>query len=278
MPHRSFRVPLNRLPLLLLPLAAPALLAAQSPGARAPRPQVMVLGTAHLDNPGRDVNNVRIDDVLTPARQAQLADLAERLRRFRPTKIAIEVPWGDTTFDADYQRYRRGELVLTRNERHQVAFRLARLLGHEHVYPIDYKRDMRIGEVMQWAGAHGQGALAGRAQSVFVREIKPLLDSLQGASIVEMYRVANSPRLDSATVRAYLVEARIGDGRENPGAEDVGGWYGRNLHIFSNLTRIIAGPEDRVLVLFGAGHAPWLRQYVQASGDYDLVDPGDYLK
>ncbi|HEU4699065.1 MAG TPA: DUF5694 domain-containing protein [Gemmatimonadales bacterium] len=281
MPPRSRRRCPSRFATLLLSLVAPAVLVAQgavSPPSPAPtRPHVMILGTGHMNNPGRDHHNVAIDDVLAPARQAQLAELAGRLRRFRPTKIAIEAPWGDTTFDADYQRYRRGEFTLTRDERHQVAFRLARLLGHAHVYPIDYRQDMQIGEVMGWASAHGQGALVERANGFFVREIKPRLDSLVGMSMVEAFRLANSPAMDSLTVRAYLLEARIGNGSENPGAADVGGWYARNLHIFANLTRIIDAPDERVLVLFGAGHGPWLRQYVQASGDYELVAARDYL-
>ena len=69
-------------------LAFPSVALAQAPE---PEPiQVMVLGVPHLDNPGRDVNNARIDPVTTPDKQAQLAQIAEDLARFRPTAIAIE--------------------------------------------------------------------------------------------------------------------------------------------------------------------------------------------
>ena len=53
--------------------------------------EVMVLGTYHMDNPGLDVINARIGDVTTPTRQHELADVADRLARFKPTRIAIEV-------------------------------------------------------------------------------------------------------------------------------------------------------------------------------------------
>ena len=54
------------------------------------RIQVMVLGTYHFDNPGQDLHNMKVDSVLTPAKQAELADVASRLAKFNPTKIAVE--------------------------------------------------------------------------------------------------------------------------------------------------------------------------------------------
>ena len=41
--------------------------------------QVMILGSYHMGNPGQDLHNVKVDDVRTPAKQAELADVAARL-------------------------------------------------------------------------------------------------------------------------------------------------------------------------------------------------------
>src|SRR5438270_9352801 len=65
-------------------------LLAQSPTPAPTRIQVMVLGTYHFDNPGQDLHNMKVDSVLTPAKQAELADVASRLAKFNPTKIAVE--------------------------------------------------------------------------------------------------------------------------------------------------------------------------------------------
>lgn len=62
---------------------------AQTPASSAPA-QVMVLGTYHFGNPGQDLHNMKADNVLTPKKQAELADVAARLARFKPTKIAVE--------------------------------------------------------------------------------------------------------------------------------------------------------------------------------------------
>lgn len=50
----------------------------------------MMLGTYHFGNPGQDLHDMKADNVLTPKKQAELADVAARLARFKPTKIAVE--------------------------------------------------------------------------------------------------------------------------------------------------------------------------------------------
>jgi len=62
---------------------------AQTPASNAPV-QVMVLDTYHFGNPGQDLHNMKPDNVLTPKKQTELADVAARLARFKPTKIAVE--------------------------------------------------------------------------------------------------------------------------------------------------------------------------------------------
>lgn len=60
---------------------------AQSPPAPV---KVMVLGAYHFDNPGHDLHNMKVESVLTPVKQAELAEVAARLAKFDPTKIAVE--------------------------------------------------------------------------------------------------------------------------------------------------------------------------------------------
>ena len=38
------------------------------------RPQILVLGTYHMSNPGRDVHNMQADDILSPKRQQEIAN------------------------------------------------------------------------------------------------------------------------------------------------------------------------------------------------------------
>src|SRR5688572_23768351 len=100
--------------------------------------QVMLLGTYHFANPGRDVIKQDIDDVLQPRRQAELEDLVSRLASWQPDRIAVEQPISRTdTVRARYARYLAKALPPNRNEVVQIGFRLASRLGHDAVYPID---------------------------------------------------------------------------------------------------------------------------------------------
>ena len=62
-----------------------------------------------------------------------------------------------------------------------------------------------------------------------------------------------------------------------PGADLLAAWYERNIRIFANLHRMGLAPEDRVFVIYGAGHVPILRQLVADSPYFCVEDPLEYL-
>jgi hypothetical protein len=68
----------------------------------------------------------------------------------------------------------------------------------------------------------------------------------------------------------------IAQGAAQPAAKLNAQWYERNVHIFSNLLQV-AKPGDRVLVIFGQGHAFWLRSLVEQMPGYEFVAPDQYL-
>ncbi len=78
------------------------------------RAEVLVLGTYHMANPGHDLFNMPADDVLAPGRQAEIAELAAVLKKFKPTKIAIEND-SQRKLNERYTQYLAGKYVLTAN-------------------------------------------------------------------------------------------------------------------------------------------------------------------
>ena len=72
------------LPLLLL--AATPLLADDE------LPEVLIVGTFHMDVPGLDLINPDAGDVFEKTRQAEIQELVARLVRFEPTHVAVEWP------------------------------------------------------------------------------------------------------------------------------------------------------------------------------------------
>ena len=85
---------MSRILLFLGLLAIPSASSSQSDA----RAEILVLGTYHMANPGRDIHNMEADDVQSPKRQQEIAQLIEVLKRFRPTKIAIEAEVADFPF------------------------------------------------------------------------------------------------------------------------------------------------------------------------------------
>lgn len=59
---------------------------------------------------------------------------------------------------------------------------------------------------------------------------------------------------------------------------EAGRWFSRNLRIFRNIQRIPKTPEDRILVIFGAGHMNLLNPLIDSSKEFELVSPVEFLK
>lgn len=242
-------------------------------------PQILVLGTYHMANPGRDYANVHADDVLAPRRQAEIREVCKLLAAYAPTRVAVEVAATvQDELDQRYAAYVSGQAELRRNESEQIGFRLAKMLGHERVFAVDYRSELDFAGVLSWAQSHGQAALAARMQREAKRIADEMSANLARLTVRQMLLEDNSPEYDQLH-GLYLTMAVIGDTRrgEYVGAEMTAAWYRRNIFIFSNLARLAARPDDRVLVVIGSGHGALLRQLVRECPDYRLVDVSEYL-
>jgi hypothetical protein len=245
---------------------------------------VMVFGTYHFANPGLDLNNVNADDVLKPRRQRELQSVVCALSRFRPTKIMIErVVSARDLIDGKYAQFTPADLGRNRDERVQIAYRLASRLTLRTVYGIDEQPSagepdyFPFGKVAEWAGAHGEqarldGFIAG-GKAVVAR-----IEALQrtktiGATLLEI----NRPERAQAEQSLYYHALYVGDTEQQPGAELNAYWYMRNAKIFAKLMTV-AKPGDRILVVYGAGHNYWLRHFARTVHGYRSVDPTPYLR
>ncbi len=240
----------------------------------------LLIGTYHMANPGLDMHNVQADDVLAPKRQQEIQDVVERLKRFKPTKIAVEALTDeDEALNKQYQAYLSGELTLGANEIHQLGFRTAAELGHDRIYPVDWNEwngGVDLGHVYEYAQTHmpelyrqfnsrGEETVAGFQKSLSERTIRELL--LAGSSEENM-------RQDH---EIYMTFARVGDGKNNIGIDWLCNyWYRRNLIIYANISRI-SSTEDRVLVIYGAAHMHLLTQFMKESGLFLLEPAEKYL-
>ncbi len=245
--------------------------------------EVMILGTYHFGNPGLDLHNMKVDSVLTPAKQAELADVATRLAKFNPTKIAIEALSDRADFGTKkFADFKPEELATIPDERVQIAYRLAHQLEQKIVYGIDEQSAtidyFPFNKVDAYAKTHGQAAALAQMQDSVDQIMKQMEADQKTKPIRLMLADQNEPAHILADHQKFYYGLLVfGDHKEQPGAELNAGWYQRNAKIFAKLTQI-ARPGDRVLVAFGAGHAFWLRHFVQNTPGFELVEPNLYLR
>jgi hypothetical protein len=230
--------------------------------APAQRAEILILGTYHMANPGHDVFNMAADDVLAPKRQAEIGELLEVLRRFKPTKIAIESTVYEDRRPKQYADYLAGKYTLTANEIEQVGFRLAKELGMKAIYPVDIDGDFPWQRVINYAKAKGQSQIMDQIMSEIGAMVKEQDAYLHAHSILETLLYMNDDKRVAQDVGFYFREVRLGEPGDYAGPDLLASWYQRNIRIYNNIAAIIGSPNERVLVIYGAGHLGWLRQCV----------------
>src|SRR5574338_230009 len=155
-------------------------------GGRTAGAEVLIIGAYHMSNPGLDAVNISADDVLAPKRQREIEQLAAKLAAFRPTKVAVEIPYGrDSVSNALYRRYVAGDYSLDHTEMQQLGFRIAKGAGLPRIYGVDYDLDVNLAPVMVWALTHGQPELATAAQSLSMRLIAEADSMMKHATVSE---------------------------------------------------------------------------------------------
>lgn len=232
----------------------------------AERAEVLVLGTYHMANRGHDIYNLQADDVLTPRRQAEIAQLIQVLKRFNPTKIAVEADLlgqsNPTTNERprQYADYLAGRHELSRDEVEQIGFRLAKELGHKTVYPVNADYDFPYQRVVNYAKAKGRSKDVEEVMEGFAAKTKAQEQYLTSHTILETLLWINEDERAEYEIGLYYRLAHFGEVSDWAGADLVSDWFRRNMRIYSNVVQLIESPNERVLVIYGYGHLGWLRQ------------------
>jgi Family of unknown function (DUF5694) len=227
-----------------------------------PLAEVLVLGSYHMGNPGRDIFNMKADDVLAPKRQAEIRELLDMLARFRPTKIALEANSNSPKIK-QYQDYLAEKYELGRDERDQVGFRLGKELNLPKVYGIDIQEDFSYPTVQDYAKAHGREKELESLMAQLGKTTQENDEFLKSHSVLEMMLRVNSSEAVRRDLAKYALFAHFGEEYDYAGTVLLTDWYRRNIRIFTHLLNIIE-PGDRVLVIYGSGHLRILRQMVEA--------------
>jgi len=240
--------------------------------------QVLVVGTFHFDYPGFDYNKTSEQDkidVLTEPKKSEVTELVEYIKKFKPNKISIEASpkWEATR---KLRKYKDGEFRQERDERYQLGIRLASELHLDTLYSInswglvddmEKKDSVYIKNLFKDYDFQSDDPYNQYMTDWYNEEDK----LASQVNLLELFKLMNSKESHNYGYGAYLV----GDFKlDNYRGDDILSiwWYSRNLRIFRNIQKITESKNDRILVIFGNGHAPVFRQLLEASPEYDFVE------
>jgi hypothetical protein len=240
------------------------------------KPKVMVLGTFHMRYTP-DIYKVEFDDLLNDRSQKEIREVVEKVKRFNPTKLAVEVvKEKEEELNKEYSQYLNNEFKLNIDETHQYGFRIASELGHKKVYAVDWMETVGnrgIGQVVEWA-KNEQPELYKYIDKTF-RSGRDF--NLADKSIVDLMKEINGESSVKREHEMYMAVARIQSEDDYVGIDWLRWWYQRNLIIYSNLAKITSSSSDRTVLIIGAAHIHLVSQFLRESGMFDVEPATTYL-
>ncbi|MCI3937376.1 DUF5694 domain-containing protein [Chryseobacterium aahli] len=246
-----------------------------------PKTKVLVVGSFHFEYPNFDAHKTAKSDqvdVLEPKTAAEVTELVNYIKKFKPTKIAIEA-WPDWKANEKLKEYKDGKKRDQRDERYQLAMRIAAELKINELYSIDAKSvlddftekfgkkdSLYFKNLLEDYDFLNDDKIS-KQYTTFIKNTEPK----NFKSLLDMFKYMNSREYHQYEYGAYLTgDFKL---REHDGADLLAlYWYSRNLRIFRKIQQIPKNAEDRILVIVGNGHASVLRQLFTSSPEYDYVE------
>jgi len=254
----------------------------------APKAEILILGTFHFQDSGRDNYKPQFPfDIRTPERQRELDEVLAKLAAWGPTRIAIERDVEvQPRVDSLYAIYPGNGMDTLRNEVYQVGFKLAKRLHHAGVFGVDadarfLDSTMTEAEWKKRKDALKPGPLSATDWDKMYTALYRMDDSLKTVrTLRETLLAMNSSERLALGHGHYLVGALIdGPLGDYFGADGfVSGWHNRNIRIYSNVARLIRSPEERLLLIIGAGHVPIIRAQFSTAPFVRLSDVSEVLR
>lgn len=235
--------------------------------------RVLLVGSYHMANPAQDRINVDAADVLAPERQAQLQAVVDRLARFQPNHVAVELSAEQAR--AAYAKYLEDALPESRSEAVQLGFRLARQVGATAVHGIDVPGPFPMDAVMAYAAETGRiGEIQAEMGKVMAEAAE--LGALSATDIPAALRRVNQRESLARGHSLYTGLLRYGAGDRQPGVELMAAWTTRNLGMCARLVQPLEA-GDRAVLIVGSSHVEPIRECLRAMPGVEVEDAVDHL-
>jgi hypothetical protein len=246
-------------------------------------PKVLLVGSFHFAYYNLDAHKVADEDqvdILSEKRQKELEELVEYIAKFKPNKIAVETGRNTGYLMREYEDWKSGKEPLKKSETRQIGFRLLDRFGLDTIFGVDagsvsrdlyYSKDSLVirpylDQIFEDYDYRSKDKISKRYKKFRELDDKLTLEN----TLLEYFKYMNSDKVLDRGFGAYLNgDFKNGD---YEGADAlVLYWYNRNLRILRNIQKITTSPDDRILVIFGAGHVEILKHLFQCTPQYELI-------
>ena len=254
-----------------------------------PLKEVLLIGTFHYNNPGKDVAKTKSFDILSEQSQSELETIAQKIKHYNPTKIFVEWPYNEQKeLDSLYSLYLNDNYFSNenlsdfyrKNEIFQLAFRTAKKNKIERVYGIDYSTSFPFGEVMTAIEKANQVDIKTKIEEGIARFTDDFDSKIEsGISLTELTYHLNTPEMRYFSNDFHNNLMLIaGDTNDFSGPTLTSEWYKRNLFMWSLIQKNTSKEDERILVLAGASHAAMFDLFISANKQWQVVELKDIMK
>lgn len=243
------------------------------------KPTIMLLGTNHFDT--SMVSDYKVTeemDIFSETKQNEIQEVLEKLSAFAPTKIILEYPSkAQKELSKTYESYRNGELQPQKNEIYQLGYKLADMLGHDAIYAGDFNEEEGIPDIFSFIDEDSSD-IAEKIKGFSTNWLKEINQMLSSSTICDSLIFTNEPASLKSMHQIYTEMSLLEYNGEPIGAKWVMHyWYYRNMLIYKKITELTTNPDDRILVIYGAGHLYLLQQFCQEGDRFIIENPTTYL-
>ena len=237
--------------------------------------KVILLGTFHYGATS-DKNSTKFDDLFSVKRQNELDSLAQKLVAFGLNKIFVEDQTGNQKeLENQLEIYKSKKMTdeeSLKNETVQIAYRTS-VLNNAKVVAVDFKQELPYDKINEYEKKHEKEV---NPYSFFEAEypFKEKRKKLAETPLMEYYIQMNNTYPRQALLYDYLHYAlAYGTDEDYTGENFTAVYYDRNLKIFTNILRNIDLKTDKtIVVLFGASHTAFLRQFFENHPYFEIVE------
>ncbi|WP_310379218.1 DUF5694 domain-containing protein [Flavobacterium sp.] len=254
--------------------------------------EILVIGTYHFNNPGMDVAQFKVLDIMSEKPQKQLETISSAIAKFNPTKIFTEWELKDQlALDTLYNKYCEGnyfEYVAVKypkrkfymqNEIVQLAFRTAKKSNHKKVYAIDYQEtSFDFDSIMKFADTIRFPNFKKEVLSD-IKEIEVKSNELFATNdLLKCLYYFNSAELRERDIPWYVGKINDSDKLGTyVGAFLASEWYRRNLYMLANIQKQTNEGDNRIMILAGASHITMFLDLLKHDGNYKIIELKDVI-